>query len=66
MADRHAPPPGRERAAPVLGPDTDDDGPEDGPLESLGKAVVDPIVSTQPETPADKVHERNHPEEKKR
>lgn len=39
---------------------------DDSPLDSLGKAIVDPVLSSQPTTPADVVHERRHPDEKKR
>lgn len=33
---------------------------EDNILESLGKAIVDPVLTSQPETPADVAHERRH------
>ncbi|CAN7171211.1 hypothetical protein [Rhizobacter sp. LjRoot28] len=39
---------------------------DDSPLDSLGKAIVDPVLSSQPTTPADIVHDQRHPDEKKR
>lgn len=38
---------------------------DDSPLNSLGKAIVDPVLSSQPTTPADAVHDHRHPAEKK-
>lgn len=66
MADKHTPPRGSSRPAPGTRPDPErHDATDDGPLDSLGKAIVDPVLSSQPTTPADMVHEQRHPAEKK-
>lgn len=67
MADKHNPQPGSASPTPGTRPGAHRDEPsDDSPLDSLGKAIVDPVLSSQPTTPADVVHERRHPDEKKR
>jgi hypothetical protein len=67
MADKHTPPRGSDRAAPETRPVPErDEAADDSPLDSLGKAIVDPVLSSQPTTPADIVHDQRHPDEKKR
>ena len=58
--------PDRDRPDSAPGTRSHEDDADDSPLDSLGKAIVDPILSSQPTTPADEVHDQRHPEEKKR
>lgn len=70
MADKPPTPPRTtDRAAANSRPDGHGDAtarPEedDNLLESLGKAIVDPVLTAQPETPADEAHERRHRHDK--